>query len=156
LKNQFIESYRHFIHEAFTWSEIRDAIQTKKPFVILIFKNRDNYKKCLSKELQQYDTTLQTAILQKEGQLIKYPSCFFLLTENQKFEAQLKRIIEKYKLKYAILGSPGSEFAKLYAEGGTSSEFGNEIISTLDPNEFIGEEYFKIGSTYYRFINHFG
>lgn len=135
-----------------TWSEIRDAIQMKRPFVIVIFKNSANYLDALESYFTETDYIKQTAILNFDGKKINYPSIFFVRDKDDDYSTEVRKLCEKYKIKYVIVGDTGSEYAKLYSQDGSSVDLGNEIISTLEPKDFGTEDCFKLGSTYYRFI----
>ena len=51
-----------------------------------------------------------------------------------------------------ISGDASSEFSTVYFSDGTSSDFGNEIVSSTNQNEVDDSDYFKVGATYYKFI----
>ena len=87
-----------------------------------------------------------------DGKTIKYPSIFFILDRDTDFRPRVKELYEKFDIKQLILGKPNAEYSTLYMKDGTSSDFGNEIVSTLDPSEFKSENYFKLGSQCYRFV----
>jgi len=135
-----------------TWTDIRDAIQMKRPFVIIVFRTKSSYLEALQADLSQYDYIKQTAFLLKDGNLMKYPSVFFTLDREIDFSTKVRQLYEDFDIKQLIIGKSNSEYANLYAQDGTSSEFGNEIISGLSADEFSIEDHFKMGSTYYRFL----
>lgn len=135
-----------------TWSEVRDAIQLKKPFVIIVFRTRSSYMEAIETEFNNIEYVKQTAVFTIDGKKIKYPSIFFILDRDMDFRTRVKELYEKFDIKQLILGKPNAEYSTLYAKDGTSSDFGNEIVSTLDPSELKSESHFKVGSHYYRFI----
>lgn len=135
-----------------TWSEVRDAIQLKKPFVIVVFRTRSSYLEAIETEFNNTEYVKQVAIFTIDGKKIKYPSIFFILDRDMDFRNRVKQLYEKFDIKQLIFGKPNAEYSTLYAKDGTSSDFGNEIVSTLDPSEFKSESHFKVGSNYYRFI----
>lgn len=135
-----------------TWSEVRDAIQMKRPFVIIVFRTKGSYLEALQSYFNEIDYIKQTAVLFINGNEVKYPSIFFTLDQDRDFTTEVKKLYETYDIKQIILGKAGSEFSTLYAQDGTSSDFGNEIISTLEPKDFNSDDHFKVGSTCYRFI----
>jgi hypothetical protein len=87
-----------------------------------------------------------------DNKTILYPSIFFILESEKDASNDIKKYYEQFDLRAAIVGKPSSEFSTVYFKDGTSSDFGNEIVSSLDPNEVDDGDYFKVGSTYYRFI----
>lgn len=136
-----------------TWTQVRDSIQMKRPFVIIIFKDKESQAAALNSELSKYDCIKQSAMLNLEGKHFTFPSLFFTLDQDTTFEPMVKTLYNKFKIDSIITGKPNSEFAELYSDDGTSVDFGNEIVSTLSPDDFSTDDYFKVGSTYYRFIN---
>lgn len=135
-----------------TWSDVRDAIQMKRPFVIVTFKNNSSYLDAIEDYFSDRDYIKQFSIFHVDGKRLKYPSIFFVQSKDVDFSNEVKDLYEKYDILQIVIGDTGSEYAKLYTEDGSSSEFGNEIISTLEPKDFGTEDCFKLGSTYYRFI----
>ena len=135
-----------------TWTQVRDCIQMKTPFVIITFKNKDSYESAVNSYLKDKDYISQTAIISMNGKDINYPSVFFSLDSDRDFKTEVRGLYEKFKIKQVIVGSAGSEYSTLYTSDGTSSDFGNEIMSALSPDEFSTDDYFKLGSTYYKFV----
>lgn len=134
-----------------TWTEVRDTLQMKRPFAILVFRTKNSYLDYM-KENKSIDNQIkQTAILKRDGKKIHYPSLFLILDSDIDYSDKIRQLYDKYDIKMAIAGQANVEYAKLYAADGTSTEVGNEIISAIDPAELNGDEYFKIGSTHYRF-----
>ena len=58
------------------WTQVRDAIQNKLPYLIITFKNRENWEKALDSEFAQDSLVKQTTIITTDGKQIKYPSFF--------------------------------------------------------------------------------
>lgn len=139
-----------------TWTQIRDAIQTKIPFVILTFKDRESYTSALESDLLEDDYIKQSAAISHDGKLVDYPSIFMVLDDDVKFKDKIPQIFEKYKVKTLILGKKGEEYIDYYFEDGSSSPAGNEVISSISKDEMENDEHFKIGSTYYKFIDFAG
>jgi hypothetical protein len=136
-----------------TWTQIRDAVQTKIPFIIVNFKNKESYLQSLRDNLFSDDYIKQVAKLSYKGQLLNYPSIFMILEDDVKFKNKIPQIFKKYKVKSLILGKKGDEYIDYYFEDGSSSPAGNEIVSSINLDEMGGDEHFKLGSTYYKFIN---
>jgi hypothetical protein len=135
-----------------TWTQVRDCIQMKTPFVIITFKNKDSYTDAVDSYLKEKDYINQSAILSMNGKEISYPSVFFSLDSDRDFKTEVRGLYEKFKIIQVIVGSAGSEYSTLYSSDGTSSDFGNEIVSSISPDEFSTDDYFKLGSTYYKFV----
>lgn len=150
---RFIKLFEEFKKEKLeTWSQVRDTIQTKRPFVILIFRTKSSYQDAIASEFESVNFIKQTAYMTVDNKTILYPSIFFTLDREKEVENDIHRYYEEFDLVSAIVGESNSEFSTVYFSDGTSSDFGNEIVSALDPNEIDADDYFKVGSTYYKFI----
>lgn len=150
---KFIKVFEEFKKEMLeTWSQVRDAIQTKRPFMILIFKNNDSYREAISSEFKSVNFIKQTAYMTVDNKTILYPSIFFTLDREKDTTTDIKRYYEEFDLVSVIVGAANSEFSTVYFSDGASSDFGNEIVSSIDPNEVNADDHFKVGSTYYKFI----
>jgi hypothetical protein len=134
------------------WTDIRDAAQMKRPFVIIVFRTRKSYLDALETELSDVDYIKQTATLVIDGNLVDYPSVFFLLDTDTDYSSKVKELYSEFEIKQIIVGEANEEYSTLYTQDGTSSDYGNEIMSSLSRDDFATEDHFKIGSTYYRFI----
>lgn len=135
-----------------TWSHIRDAIQTKVPFVIITFKSKEDSDDAISDDLKEYNITKQMNILHRDGKTVKFPSVFFVLNDDSDFRNEVKDLYEKYDIYQIVVGKNNTDSALVYFEDGESNTFGNEVVNTLDPSEFASEDRYKVGSVFYRFI----
>lgn len=157
LYEDFTEDPKKNLEEtSHTWTQIRDAIQTKIPFVILVFKNRESYLSALDSDLLQDDYIKQTASMSFNGTLVDYPSIFMVLDDDVKFKDKIPQIFEKYKIRALLLGKKGEEYVDYYTGDSSSSQIGNEIVSSLSKDEMDNDDHFKMGSTYYKFIDFAG
>ena len=64
------------------------------------------------------------------------------------------RYIKQFNINRIISGEKGKDFPTIYTEGGTS-EFGNDLLISLSPEELGNDDYYKIGSQLYKFISNF-
>ena len=140
-------------NSSISWNQVRDIIQMKKPFMIIVFKNKDSYLDALHNYLNTFEYAKQVGVMKRDGKTIKYPSIFISLGEESNYPSEIKKLYEKFKIKQVIVGKSNSEYSTMYSSDGSSSDFGNEIMSTNNIDEVSTEDYFKIGSTYYRFID---
>lgn len=136
-----------------TWTQIRDAIQTKIPFVIITFKKKESYLDALDSDLFTGDYIKQTASMSRNGKLVDYPSVFMILDDDVKFKDKIPQIFEKYQIKSLILGKKGEEYVDYYFSDGSSNSAGNEIVSSISKDDMANEDHFKMGTTYYKFID---
>lgn len=139
-----------------TWTQLRDTIQTKMPFVIITFANTESYSEALDSDLFKGDYIKQTAALSDNGSLVDYPSIFMALDNSADFKNKIPQTFEKYKIRTLILGKKGEDYVDYYYNDGTSSPAGNEIISSISKDDMTNDEHFKMGSTYYKFIDFAG
>lgn len=139
-----------------TWTEVRDTIQNRLPFAIIVFLNKESYMDAKSKLFRNHEHVYQKAFMSKEGELVAHPSVFIKLDEEQPFLESIPDIYEKYKIKAMIVGGQGDEYSKYYFTDGTSTNLGNEIMSSLSKDDMDNEDHFQIGSNYYRFIDFAG
>lgn len=139
-----------------TWTQIRDAIQTKIPFVILVFKTKQSYLAALDSDILNDDYIKQTASLSTNGQLFNYPSIFMILDDDVQFKDKIPQIFEKYKIKALILGKKGEEYIDYYFDDGSSNSAGNEVISSINKDDMENDDHFNMGSTYYKFVDFTG
>lgn len=154
---KFIKLFEEFASGSpVNWTEVRDIIQTKRPFVIITFKNKDNYLNAIKSDLTETNYLKQISVIQSNDKSIKYPSVFIVGDTATNFENRVKDFYLKYKIKQLIIGKPNSDYSTVYFSDGTSGDFGNEIVSTIDESEFTNEDYFKIDSTCYKFIEFLG
>ena len=139
-----------------TWTQVRDAIQTKIPFIIITFKTSDSYSDALNSDLFNDDYIKQTSAISHDGKLLDYPSIFMVLDDDTEFKDKIPQIFEKYKIKNLIFGKKGEDYVDYYYDDGSSSPAGNEIMSSISKDDMTNDEHFKIGSTYYKFIDFAG
>lgn len=135
-----------------TWNHIRDAIQTKVPFVIITFKTKESCNLAIKSDLREYNITRQLNILYRNNNKLKYPSVFFVLNKDFDFKERVKDLFEKYDIRMIIVGTNNGESAEVYFEDGTNSSYGNEVVNALDQDEFKSDDHFKVGSMYYQFV----
>jgi hypothetical protein len=135
------------------WVEIRDTIQSKLPFIIVVFKNRESYESAIDSEFKDDSYIKQTAIMSNNGTQTKYPSLFLILDDESKFSNKIQNLYERFKIKAIILNGKGDEYAQSYSQDGTSVNLGNEIVSSISLDDMTNNDMFKVGATYYRFID---
>lgn len=135
------------------WVEIRDTIQNKLPFIIIVFKNRSSYEDAIASEFSDDDYIKQTALMSNNGTRIKYPSLFLILDDESRFVNKIQNLYEQFKIKTVILNGKGDEYAQIYLQDGTSANLGNEIVSSISIDDTENADAFKVGSNYYRFID---
>lgn len=135
-----------------TWSTIRDTIQQKRPFMIIVCKDDDSCSKSKS-EMGSYTVIDQTTYISEEGENLEFPSLFIVLDNNTKFDQLIKTLFNKYSIKAIIKGETGAEFIVKYYDAKNSQNLGNEIVSELSPESMSPDDYFRVESTYYKFIN---
>ncbi len=153
MAQRFIKLFEDFKKEKLeTWQQVRDVIQMKRPFLIIVFRTSDSYRDAIDSEFKETNYIKQTAYMDREGQTIAYPSIFLTLEQERNQVDSIKKYYDQFDLKMIISGDASSEFSTVYFSDGTSSDFGNEIVSSTNQNEVDDSDYFKVGATYYKFI----
>lgn len=135
-----------------TWSTVRDTIQNRKPFLIVICKDSDSCLKC-KEYLSPYSSVDQTAYFSENGENLEFPSLFVSIDNKTNFESTVKTLFNKFSIKRLVVGTSESEFSVMYYDPMTGKNLGNELVSDLSPESMPPDDYFKIDSTYYKFIN---
>ena len=134
-----------------TWSTVRDVIQEKKPFLLVVCEDDDSCMGCRS-ALSAYNVIDQTAYLTEDGENIELPSLFAPVNKDTNLDDLVKTLFNKFSIKRIVTGD-NAEFIKMYYDATTQQNLGNELISDLSPQSMPPDDYFKIDSTYYKFIN---
>lgn len=130
------------------WNDVRDTVQSLKPFTIINFSDLDGYTRyadrCNREFIKQrYYTT------HNDGHLMTCPSIFIYGNVPVK-----EKDFEKYGILNFLTGRKNKPEIKVRTRD-ESEMIGNEIVSTLSQNEIEGESHYKLGSVFYKFINFF-
>ena len=136
-----------------SWSDIRDTLQEKLPFILIIFSDKSSYIDSLDDELIGQDPIKQDAYFSANGKLLKYPSTFIKLTEDEEASDIAQKLYSKFNIRQLIIGEKGADQVRVYFDDGSDSSYGNEIVSSLSLEEMNNDDHFKLGSTYYKFIS---
>tara|TARA_B100000963_G_scaffold349061_1_gene357572 strand:+ start:49285 stop:49755 length:471 start_codon:yes stop_codon:yes gene_type:complete len=129
------------------WNSIRDCIQSLGNFTIINFKDREGYLNFLN---TCKDNCVKQSYYNGFGKgTRKCPSLF--INKCLKIE---KEDFEKYDLINYLIGRKDKPNIHVKTKD-ESNIIGNEIVSTLSQDEVFPEDHFKVGSTYYKFINFF-
>jgi|TARA_Y100000389_G_C17456230_1_gene518360 hypothetical protein len=154
------------IHSNRPWSDLRNTMQNKLPFVIIDFKDRESYQNFKDVELQEKDYSDQTYTIRYEDNPVVMNSIFIhgnknsditskddrIFNESSSAEELALRYIKQYNIHRIISSERGKDFPTIYTAGGTS-EFGNDLLVSLSPEELGNDDYYKIGSQLYKFIS---
>ena len=127
------------------WNQIRDMIQSMKPFTIINFKDMEGCDGYLKDHPS--DHIRQSYYNDHTGNHSKCPSIFIPHKVNLK-----KDDFKKYRLLNYLVGKQGNQ--NIVIKTGDEKEIiGNEVVSTLSQNEVYPESHYKVGSVFYKFIN---
>ena len=55
-----------------------------------------------------------------------------------------------------VVAGQGDEYAKYYFADGSSTDLGNEIITSLSKDDMENDDHFQMNSNYYKFIDFVG
>tara|TARA_Y100000389_G_C17372010_1_gene469554 strand:+ start:627 stop:1100 length:474 start_codon:yes stop_codon:yes gene_type:complete len=139
------------IHSTRSWGDLRNTMQNKLPFIIVDFEDRESYQKFKDAELQDKDYSDQTYTI-REGDNPVVMNSVFIFNESYSSEELALKYIKQYNIYRIISGEKGKDFPTVYSKGGTS-EFGNDLLISLSPEELGNDDYYKIGSQIYKFIS---
>jgi hypothetical protein len=151
LNLKYIKLYEE-INDSSTWNTVRDTIQSKKPFLIIICKDEDSKIGCKN-QFSNYSTIEQKAFCSENMENLELPSLFIILNKDTNIEGIVKTLFNKFSIKRIIAGD-SSEYVTMYYDFKNKHNLGNELVSDLAPTQMEPDEYFKIDSTYYKFINY--
>jgi len=139
-------------NESSTWSTIRDAVQSKKPFAIIVCADDKSCAECKVR-LRDFVVIDQRAYTAENNENLEYNSIFVILNKDTDFDAKIKTLFNDLSIKKIIEGKSGDEFFVEHYDAKTSQNMGNELVSEISPQSMPPDDYFKIDSTYYKFIN---
>jgi hypothetical protein len=135
-----------------TWSDFRDIINLKKPFMIVDFEEEDSIDQFINSELANQDYSKQKYYLKLDEKGVKeHPSVFIFSSSTVDLD-HIQSLLKRFKIKRIIAGSDGDPIFKLYLEEG-SYDFASDIATGLSPDDMDRDDYYKVGSMYYKFLN---
>lgn len=157
--NKYISLYEDYTNvsqkvlpKLYTWSDIRDAINHKDQFMIIDFKNQDSMDQCIHSELHKMEYSEQSyTSIDSSGNVYDIPSAFVFYKESDPADFA-SSLIKRFKINRIILGESGAKYPKLITKE-DSSEYSSDIMSGISPSDVGMDDYYKNGSTYYKFIN---
>lgn len=133
------------------FSVIRDSVQYKRPFVIINFVTKEQQARLLT-DLNTFGR--MPYILQHiHSQHASFPSIFITnygsTVSLNEFKELVKQIMRNYKIDSVVCLYSGG--VSIVYKNGEHSSIGEEIYSSVDPNEFTSD-YYQIDGKYYTFI----
>ena len=136
----------------YSWSDVRNAIQLKKPFIIIDFENEEELDKCIKRELADETYIRQTYFLKKEDvHTIKNPS-IFIFSEDSDLDKRVLDLQNRFDMVRLIIGEHGKDSPSLYVDG-DKLDMGNNLYTTLNIDEIGLDDYYSIDGNYYKFID---
>ena len=161
MSTKYIALYEEYNMETATtgshvsWPDIRDAIQSKLPFMIIDFIDSDSRDKCKFDELSDINTSYQILNMGQDNsndeKSHKYPS-IFIFEHDDALKDKVLNLNSRYKIFRIIIGEFGKDTPTLYKDG-ENVDYPRNMMSTNDPQEMGGDDYYKNDSTYYKFID---
>ena len=136
----------------FSWSDVRDAIQTKLPFIIIDFKNKSSFDKCIKEELFDEKYTKQKFFLKRNDDVTEsYPS-IFLFADDDTLKDRVLNLTSRYEILRMIVGEYGTEEPKLYIDSEEVPISAN-LYTSNDIDDLDQGDYYQMDAHYYKFIN---
>jgi hypothetical protein len=155
--NKYIKLYEeHNIDGAienanYSWADIRNTMQNKMPFIIVDFLNLESFTKCKDSDLVDKKYMEQIYNFKDDQNPIKLRSVFIFGLDGDPIDIA-KKYQNEHGAKRVIIGEKGKDFPTMF-DGGESGEFGNDLLISLDPEDFGMDDYYKVGSQLYKFIS---
>jgi hypothetical protein len=135
-----------------TWSDFRDTINLKMPFMIIDFDDQDSADQCISSEIHGEDYSEQKYNLKSSAEnLDRFPSVF-IFQDSSEDDDRINSLLKRFKIKRIICGKQGEPMSKLYVKDG-SHDFASDIKTGISPGDMDGDDYYSVGSMYYKFLN---
>ncbi len=143
---------REVLSKDHTWSDFRDTINLKKPFMIVDFEDDDSADQFINSELINRDYSKQKYYLRlDDGGPKEHPSVFIFLSSSDDLN-QIKSLFKRFKIKRIISGSEGESTFKIHLVD-DSYDFASDIITGISPDDMERDDYYNVDSMYYKFLN---
>lgn len=130
---------------------IRDAVQYKRPFVIVNFVTKEQMSRFMN-DLDLYGR-LPYIIQDIKSQHSSFPSIFITNHDSTvslpEFQAIVKHMMSNYKIDSIVCLYNGG--VSVFYKNGEHSPIGEHIYGSGDPTEFTSD-YYKVGSHCYTFL----
>lgn len=133
-----------------SWTDVRDQMNLKLPFMIIDFEDEDSRTECIQDDLQQEDYVEQSYHVKRDADLREIPSVFVFCDDSDLID-RIGSLQKRFKIERIIFGKYGKRIPTLYIDG-ESVDFSQDIKTGIGPDDVDNDEYYKIGSSYYKFI----
>lgn len=141
------------INTEHSWQDLRDTIQQKLPFMIIDFKNKEEAQKCIDEELFDEDFANQIYYLKNDqGEQMKYPSVFIFAKGRSDLKDRAMSFHKRFDVERMIIGEYGKNAPSLYIDG-EHVDLGENLFSSLNIDDMSNEDFYKMKSNFYKFIN---
>lgn len=135
-----------------SWQDIRDTIQSKLPFIIIDFKSKKSFDKCLKEELFDEDIVKQVYHYKTKGdEVVKLPS-IFIVEKGKGLKNRVKDLTNRFKILRIIIGEYGKEIPQLYFDG-ENMDYKSNLYSSIELNDMGGDDFYTAGSNNYKFVD---
>lgn len=152
LYEDYTQLMREVLPKNHTWSDFRDTINLKKPFMIVDFEDDDSSDQFINSELTNRDYSKQKYYLRlDDGGPKEHPSIFIFLSSSDDLN-QIKSLLKRFKIKRIISGSEGESTFKIHLVD-DSYDFASDIITGISPDDMERDDYYNVDSMYYKFLN---
>ena len=156
--NKYVQLYEEYnkseeepSESHYSWASVRDAIQTKLPFIIIDFKNQESMDKCIKDELFDENYIRQRYYLKKvDGEDVKYPSVF-IFGEGTDLNDRVHSFIKRFDILRIMVGEFGKDQQSLYIEG-DQVDVGRNLQTSINIDDMGLEDFYDVDSSYYKFI----
>ncbi len=150
LYEEYTESSKKGLSKGVSWSDVRDQMNLKLPFMIIDFENEESRDECIQDELYSEDYIEQSYNVRRDAKIKLVPS-IFIFCDNSDLAEKIESLQKRFNIERIISGKYGKRIPTLYSNG-ESMEFSQDIKSGIGPDDVENDEFYKLGSTYYKFI----
>jgi hypothetical protein len=153
LYEEYTDLEEKSLEKHYSWQDVRNAIQSKLPFIILDFKTEEAMDDCIKGELLDEKYIKQAFHLKENdgARAIKYPSVF-IFGEDTNLSKRVLDLNKRFDILRTIIGEYGSNIPSLYVEG-DQVDVGGNLFASNNIDELDGEDFYSIESKYYKFIS---
>ena len=151
LYEEYTDLEKKSLERHHSWPDIRNAIQSKLPFIIIDFKDAKSRGECIDKDLYDENYVEQEFHLMRgDGDHVKYPSVF-IFAEGSDLTKRVLDLEKRFDILRIIIGEFGTNVPSLYVEG-DNIDIGGNLLTSNDIDDMDIEDFYSIDAKYYKFI----
>ena len=152
LYEEFSESEKEGVTQSYSWQDIRDVIQLKRPFIIIDFETDKERTRCINDELFDEKYTKQIYYYKKnETGEKRYPSVFIFGEETDLMD-RVNDLNTRFDVFRIIVGEYGKDAPVVFSNN-EQVDLGKNVYNSTDVNDMDLDDFYKVDSMFYKFIS---